>query len=44
MELRNVPLTALLTLLVVIAVKWVRRRLGESNISHKTLISKHWLL
>jgi len=44
MELNNVCYSALITYVVSRAIHWVRHSLGESNLSRKTLVDRHFLV
>eukprot|EP00798_Chlamydomonas_sp_ICE-L_P007190 gene7190-298_t len=44
MELRNIPVTAIITYVVIQFLRIVRIRLGEDNIAKKTLVSPHFLV
>lgn len=42
-SLKNITVSALLTYLIIRVVAWVRAQAGESNISGKTLVDRHFL-
>lgn len=42
--LKNVTLTAFITYVLWIVVKWIRQRMGENNLSRKTLVDQHFLM
>lgn len=44
MDLRNMPLAALLTFIMIRFFVWVRQTMGRNNISQKTIIDNHFLI
>lgn len=42
--LQNVTLTAFITYILWLFVKWIRERMGENNLSRKTLVDQHFLI
>ena len=44
MDLKNVPVTALLVFLINRAFAYARSSFGEDNLSSKTLVDRHFLI
>lgn len=44
LPLQNVTVSAIITYILVVATEWVRSSFGESNLSHKTMVDRHFLI